>query len=325
MKSLDKNDKQVEKTMQKKISKEDSNRYVESKKPVACTSSDGFKDERTIRSVSSSLGMTPNIEKTYLDVAERKLEKTKQENSSEKEPDEHEEFEKPMPCGSSDGFYAERLATSESSLTSGVNLNIGMTYLHNVDENVEYLEIVDDVMVKKEKSSDEGQQKSGTKKPMPDKFNAGQSTAAENSSALGVTTNIESIEMEYLHKKDEEKVEKYRYMTLDEDSKRREDIGRYKSLSVPCMSSAWANTRESCSTSGKSPASENLLNTEDEYDEVMTENESSVGYERPPVPPSCGYEEPDVVNSERPPVTGRNRSQQVTSTTGDTSVYQELQ
>ena len=292
---------------------------------MAYTSSDGFKDERTIRSVSSSttLGVTSNIEMTYMDVGERKLEKTKQENSPEKEPDGDEESEKPMPCRSSDGFYAEKLADSESSLTSRVNLNICVMYLHNADEKVEYLEIVDDVMVKKEKSSDEGQQKSGTKNPMTDKFNAGQSTTAENSFALGVTTNIESIEMEYLHKKDEEKVEKYRYMTLGEDSKRREDIGRYKSLSVPCMSSV--NARESSSASGASPVSENLLNTEDEYDEVMTENESSVGYERPPVPPSGGYEEPDVVNSERPPAPGRNCSQQVTSTTGETSVYQELQ
>ena len=141
--------------------------------------------------------------------------------------------------------------------------------------------------------------------------------AKKSTSASAATKNI-NIEMAYLHKKDEEKVDKYRYMTLDQDSKRREDLGRYKSLSVPCMSSVRVNDRESRSDSGASPASENPFNTDQEYDEVMTENEISSD--------TCpgGHEEPDVVNSERPPVPGRSQSQRVTSATGETSVYQEL-
>ena len=39
------------------------------------------------------------------------------------------------------------------------------------------------------------------------------------------------------------KVDKYRYMTLDQDSNIWEDLGRYKSLSLPCMSSVNARER----------------------------------------------------------------------------------
>ena len=320
MKSLDKNDRKVQKTMQQKISKEDSKGYEESKEPVACISPHGFKDEQTVHSVSSTsnLGVTSNIEMTYLDMGDRKVETTKHESSSEKEPDGHEESEKPMPCKSSDGLYAEGLPASESSPTSGVTLNIDMTYLHKADENVEkYLEIVDDVMIEKEKPSDEGQQKSGTEEPMLftslDKLNTKRPIAIESTSASAATKNI-SVEMTYLHKKDEGKVDKYRYMTLDEDSKRREDIGRYEAL---CTSTAEVNERHAAQESHSDLEATSAA--DDQYDDVLIESESSSAAS------SGGYEEPDVVNSERPPVPGRSHSRRVTSTPGETSVYQELQ
>ena len=154
MKSLNKNDGKVEKTMPQKTSKEDQDRYEEFEEPVACTFSDEFKDKWPVHSVSSptSLEVTLNIELTYLDRIDRKLEKAKQENSSGKEPNRHEESERPMPCRSSDEFYDEQLPTSESNPISGVNLNIEMKYLHNTDKKVEkYLEIIDDVTIRKEK------------------------------------------------------------------------------------------------------------------------------------------------------------------------------
>ena len=79
MKCLDKNDRKGEMTIQQNSSKEDSSRYKESKQPVVCISPDLFKGEQPIRSVSSStnLGVTSNIEKTHLDIGDRKQEKTK--------------------------------------------------------------------------------------------------------------------------------------------------------------------------------------------------------------------------------------------------------
>ena len=312
-------DEKAEKTKQEKSPKEDE----EFKEPVvACTSSDVFKDEQPVLSVSSTTtAVTSNIEMTYLNMSDRNLEKTKQENSREKEPDGHEESEKPMPCRSSDGSYAERLPASESSPTSGVTQNIDMTYLHKADERVEkYLELVDDVMIEKEKLSDEGQQKSRTEEPMPstslEKFNTQMPKYPFTkgiTSASAATKNI-SIEMTYLHKKDEEKVDKYRYMTLDEDSKRREDIGRYE---APCTSADGAN--EHPAAQERHSAQEASSAADNEYDDVLIESEISS------VPDASGYEEPDVVNSERPPVPRRSHSQRVTSTPGDTSVYQELQ
>ena len=205
-------------------------------------------------------------------------------------------LKKPMPCRSSDGFYAVWLPSSESSPTSGVTLNIDMAYLHKADENVEkYLELVDDAMIKKDNLSEKGHHEVGDEEPIPctslDKFNTKMPLAKESSSASTATKNI-NIEMTYLHKKNEEKVDKYRYMTLDKDSKRREDICRYE---APCTS------------------------TDNEYDDVMIESENSS------VPDASGYEEPDVVNSERPPVPERSHSRRVTSTPGDTSVYKELE
>ena len=88
----DMGDEKAEKIKQEKSPKEDE----EFKEPVvACTSSDVFKDERPVHSVSSTpTAVTSNIEMTYLDMSDRKVEKTKQENSSEKGPDGHEESEK---------------------------------------------------------------------------------------------------------------------------------------------------------------------------------------------------------------------------------------
>ena len=305
MKSLNKNDGKVEKTMQQKTSKEDRDRYEEFEEPVARTSSDEFKDKWPIHSVSSptSLEVTSNIELTYLDRINRKLEKTKQENSSGKEPNRHEESERPMPCRSSDEFYDEQLPTSESNPTSGVNLNIEMKYLHNTDKKVEkYLEIIDDVTIRKEK----GLLECGDEKPIPctslDKFNTKRLLAKESMSASGATKNI-SIEMTYLHKKDEEKVDKYRYMSLDEDRKRREDLGR---CDAPCASSTGVNVR---------PAAQEcrfaLDSTSSEYDDVVIESTNSSDTS------PGGYEE-------RPPVPGRSHSRWETSTQGETSVYQEL-
>ena len=316
MKCLHKNDRKVEKTMQQKTS----NRHEESKEPVACTSSDEITDERRICSVSSPTtpGLTSNIEMTYLDRGNRKVEKTKQENSSEKEPEEHEESVKPMPCRSSDGFYAERLPASESSPTSGVTRIIDMKYLHKADERVEqYLEIVDDVMIEKEKSSDESQQKSGPEEPTPctslDKFNTKMPLTKESISASAARKNI-IVEMTYLHKKDEEKVDKYRHMPLDQDSKRREDIGRYK---APCTPTNGVNGQPAAQE--RHSALEASSAADNEYDDVLIESENSS------VPEASGYEEPDVMNSERPPVPGRSHSRRVTSTPGETSVYQELE
>ena len=236
-----------------------------------------------------------------------------------------EESEKPMPCIpiSSDGFYAERLPAPESNPTSGASLNIEMTYLHKAEENFEkYLEIVDDVIINKEKPPEEGQDKK------PNRFIAEQLISRECSSALGATPNI-SIEMTYLHKQDEEKV----------DHKRREYRVLYK---APCTSSDMINERrpslEISSALGVTSAAEDLMDTDDdEYDDVLIENEISsdtspggyeepdvVNSERPPVTPPDGYEEIDVVNPERSPVPGRSHSRRVTSNPGETSFYQEL-
>ena len=312
---VDEDDEKAEKTKEEKSPKEDE----EFKEPVACTSSDVLKDERPVHSVSSTpTVVTSNIEMTYLDMSDRKVEKTKQENSPEKEPEGHKESEKPMPCRSSDGFYAERFIALESSPTSGLSLNRDMTYLHKADENVEkYLEIIDDVMIEKEKSTDEGQQKSGPEERLPsttlEKFNTKIPFAKESTSASAATKNI-SVEMTYLHKKNEEKVDKYRYMPLDQDSKRREDIGRYE---APCTSTDGVNVR--LSAQERHSAQEASSAADNEYDDVLIESENSS------VPDARGYEEPDVVNSERPPVPERSHSRRVTSTPVDTSVYQELE
>ena len=133
-------------------------------------------------------------------------------------------------------------------------------------------------------------------------FNTKRLLAKESMSASGATKNI-SIEMTYLHKKDEEKVDKYRYMTLDEDSKRREDLGR---CDAPCTSSTGVNVR---------PAAQEcrfaLDSTSSEYDDVVIESTNSSDTS------PGGYEE-------RPPVPGRSHSRWETSTQGETSVYQEL-
>ena len=297
---MDMGDEKTETTKQEKSPKENE----EFKEPVACTSSDVLKDERPVHSVSSTpTVVTSNIEMTYLDVSDRKVEK---------------KSEKPMPCRSSDGFYAEQLLSSECIPTSRVTPNIDMTYLHKADEKVEkYLELVDDAMIKKDNLSVEGHHEVGDEEPIPctslDKFNTKMPLAKESTSASAATRNV-SIEMTYLHKKNEEKVDKYRYMTLDEDSKRREDIGRYE---APCTSADGVN--EHPAAQERHSALEASSAADNEYDDVLIESENSS------IPDAPGYEEPDVVNSERPPVPGRSHSRRVTSTPGETSVYQELQ
>ena len=238
--------------------------------------------------------------------------KTEKARSSSKALGGNEEPEAPMPCTSSGGFTVERLSASESSLT-GQTPNVEMTHLHKAEEKIEkYLELVDDFMIKNEKSSDEVQHGSGAEELMSctssAKFNSELSPFG-----LGATPKI-SIEMTYLHKKDEEKVDKYRYMTLDDDLKRRENEGRYE---TPCTSTAEVNERPAAQESHSSL--ETTSATDNKYDDVLIESENSS------VPDASGYEDPNVVNSERPPVPGRSHSRRVTSTQGETSVYQELQ
>ena len=108
-------------------------------------------------------------------------------------------------------------------------------------------------------------------------------------------------------------------MTLDQDRKRREDVGRYE---ASCVSTHRVNEQPPSAA-------------DDEYDEVMIESENSSAVSsgrykvpdkahlgRPSVPPPGGYEEPDVIDSEQPPTPGSNRSRSVTSAT--TFVYQEV-
>ena len=146
-----------------------------------------------------------------------------------------------------------------------------------------------------------------------DKFNTKMPLAKESTSASTATKNI-SIEMTYLHEKNEGKVDKNRYMPLDQDSKRREDIDRYE---APCTSTTRVHERPATQESHSSLEATSAGGNE--YDDVLIESENSS------VPDASGYEEPDVVNSERPPVPGRSHSRQVTSTQGETSVYQELE
>ena len=342
---LNMGDEKVEKTKQEKTSEEDPNGHKESEKSVLCPSSDGMKSKQppnTKTSPTSDIGMKS------LNKNDGKVEKTMQQKSSKEGPhrheeskvpvactsssgfkDKHEESEKPVPCKptSSDGFYAERLPAQESWPASGATPNIEMVYLDKADEKVEkYLEILPDVKTKQEEISDvdiarnEEHEDLVSCKP-PDIFDAKQPPASGSSSVLGVA----HIETTYLHKMDEEKVDKYRYMTLDEDAKAKEGLGRYKTLSVPCTSSDGVNelppSRESGSDPGATSAAENLMHTDDDYDDVVIESENSS--EADP----GDYEEPDVLDSEQPPVPERRGSQGLTpdqtSTSGETSVYQE--
>ena len=63
------------------------------------------------------------------------------------------------------------------------------------------------------------------------------------------------------------------------------------------------------------------MHTDDDYDDVVKESENSSE------PDSGDYEEPDVLDSEQPSVPERSGSQGLTtdetSTSGETSVYQE--
>ena len=239
--------------------------------------------------------------------------KTEKARSSSEDVGGNEEPEAPMPCTSSDRFIVERISASESSLTSGQTPNIEMTYLHKAEEKTEkYLELVDEFMINDEKSSDEVQHESGAEELMSCKSSTKFNSELSHVS-LGATPKL-SIEMTYLHKKDEEKVEKYRYMSLDDDLRRREDIGRYE---MPCTSTAEVNERPDAQESHSSLETTSIA--DNEYDDVLTESEKSS------VPDARGYEGPDVVNSQRPPVPRRSHSRQATSTPGETSVYQELE
>ena len=192
------------------------------------------------------------------------------------------------------------------------------------DEKVhKYLEIVHDNKTEKKRSSYEDQHESVPEEPVActtAKLTAKLRPAPERSSPSTATLNIE---MTYLHKKDEEKVEMCRYMTLDDDAKRMEDLDRYEAPCYHGTSTAGVSERPAAHEGhlalGVTPNAENFLNTGDEYDEVMTESENSS--DTSPV----GYEDPDVVNSERPSVLGRSYSRRVTSATGETPVYEELQ
>ena len=241
---------------------------------------------------------------------------------------------KNLSCLSSDRFYAERLPAPESCPTSTSTQNVEMTYFRKANETEEkHIEIVDDVKNMKADSSnvDLGGYKE-SEKTVPcrssDEFNVEWPLAPESISALGSAINI-NIRMTY--KKGEENVERCRYMSIDEDSKRKEDLGRYEALSVPCTSSAGGNERLPARERAIS-AAETVRNTDEEHDDVMIENENSDQdeYEEPDeaysgrsfVPPPDGYEDPDVIDSEQPPTPGSSRSPSVTSAT--TSPYQEV-
>ena len=228
--------------------------------------------------------------------------KTEKARSSSKALGGNEEPEAPMPCTSSGGFTVERLSP-----------NVEMTHLHKAEEKIEkYLELVDDFMIKNEKSSDEVQHGSGAEELMSCTFSA-KFNSELSPFGLGATPKI-SIEMTILHKKDEEKVDKYRYMILDDDLKRREDEGRYE---TPCTLTAEVNERPAAQESHSSLEATSA--TDNKYDDVLIESENSS------IPDASGYEDPNVVNIERPPVPGRSHSRRVTSTQGETSVYQELE
>ena len=310
---------ELEKKKQKKTSVEDLAKHGESEQPMPYTSFEEVKAELPPASeCSPTSGATPNLDMTYLDMGERKVEKTKQVKSSE-DADEYEETEKPMPCRptSSDTLNAEWLPTPESSPTSTATSNKEMTYIHKVEEKV--LEIRDNV--KKENLSDEGPNESRQEEPML--FTSAKSEAenfpAQKSICATAAAKSIGIEMTYLHKKDEEKIDNYQVLTIDDEVNRNENVNQHEELPTPCISSTGVikapPDQECSSASGASATSENLIDT-DEYDEVIAESEnpsdaSKGGYEEPlvvnserlSVPPPGGYEEPDVVNSERPPVT----------------------
>ena len=359
--------KMAEKQMQEKLSEVARGIDKESEDPVSCTSSDGMKSKQPPDpEISPTSGVTPNLEISCLKMSDRKVEKTKQETSlenrdgyegaqeqvaclssdgfkaelpihSESSPTSdadmcgYEESEKPMPCMSPDVFYAERLPAPERCTTSRSIQNIEMTYLHKANETEEkYLEIVDDVKKMKANVDMGGYKES--EKPVPSRSSDGLNVewpfAPE--SALGSTMNI-NIKMTYMHKKSKEKVERCQYMTIDDCTERKEDLGRYEALSVPCTSAAggieWSPARERTTS-----AAETVINTDEDYDDVMIENENSDQdeYEEPDEahsgrqqvsPPGC-YEEPDVISSEQLHTPGSNRSPSGTPAT--TSVYQEL-
>ena len=252
-----------------------------------------------------------NIQMTKQDISQEQVENTSKDADvvirTEQALDEElgvEGPEAPMPC-------------PDSNAEANIHVEI-----RKADEKVhKYLEIVHHVETKQNEPSHAHlfRNKEHEKTVMckaSDGFYAKQPSGPEGSSVSRVTSNIE---MTYLHKKDEEKVDKYRYMTLDQDRKRREDLGRYEALcaSSTCViehSPANENHSAILATSG----AENLLNTctDDACVEVMTENGNSSDAS------GGDYEEPDVVNSERPPVPGRS-PQGVTP--GEISDYQELQ
>ena len=95
--------------------------------PAPCPSSDGFYDEQlhapegTSSTDDTQMKKADENEHKYLEIVhdvktkERKSDKVKQV----------EKLGSPVPCTSSNGFYAERLPASESSSVSEVTLNIG--------------------------------------------------------------------------------------------------------------------------------------------------------------------------------------------------------
>ena len=325
---LDMDGGKIQETTQDKSSEEGPSGYKEPQEP----SSGGDNAEQPPVLERSNTEMeNPIIEMTYLHMAiKEKTEKylklvddvkTRNEESSDANQCGYKESEKPMPMPSSNWSPAR-----ESNPTPEISPSIEMMYLHKADEK--YLEIVDDVTIEEEKSADEGHIESGTEEPMPcrptssAKFNALLSPAPESSSALGVTLNIM---MTCFTKNGEKKVEMCRYMSLDHNVRRVEEQGRYEApMPGTCSTGVYElpSAQESSNALRAAPTAENL-NTDDDYDDVMTENENSTD-----VSPS-GYEEPDVVNTEPPPVPERRQfprmTDSATSTRGETSVCQELQ
>ena len=89
------------------------------KDPVSCTSSDGVKSKQpSDPEISPTSGLTPNLKM----MSDKKVEKTKQETSSENR-DGYEGAQEQMACSSSVGFKAELPIHPESSPTSDADLD----------------------------------------------------------------------------------------------------------------------------------------------------------------------------------------------------------
>ena len=128
-----------------------------------------------------------SIEMTSLDMDDEKAEKTKQIKSRDAELCVYKESKEPVQCTSLDGVKGERLPAPERSPSSGVTLNVQMTYL-DMDKKKKQENIPEDQDGYKE-----------TEKPMPCRWvYAERLPAPESNFTPGVTLN-----------KPDEKEEKY--------------------------------------------------------------------------------------------------------------------